>query len=128
MKKFARHKTLDEIRKQCQEHGVPLNTRLYDERGYDTVFVGIGPDSGFAIYNTFNGRFFGRTPDGVEFTSDEDTHDSEPWMQALLNFFMVSVSPEPPASHPATTLSYMLGPNFPPNPKARSHEPTPSIF
>jgi hypothetical protein len=95
MKRFARIKTLDEIKAQCQAQGVRLCTRLYDTQGWDTVVVG-GPISnaaktgpGHAIYSTFNGKFFGRTPDGIEFDSTETRHEHAPWFQALLSFFYV---------------------------------------
>jgi hypothetical protein len=37
----------------------------------------------------FNGRFFGKTEKGIEFTSDNTKHDSEPWFQALLKVVLV---------------------------------------
>jgi hypothetical protein len=87
MKKFARHKTLGEIRSQCMLQRLELNDRLYETEGYDTVKITGG--GAWVIYNTFNGRFFGATPKGIEFTSDSPQHDSKPWMQALLSFFYV---------------------------------------
>jgi hypothetical protein len=38
---------------------------------------------------SFNGNFFGTTPDGVEFNNWATTHDDEPWFQQLLSFFYV---------------------------------------
>ncbi len=86
MKTFARHKTLEEIEAQCAALNVPLDKRLYDG-GDDCVTVG-NPDSGYAIYNVVNGRFFGKTDLGIDFSSDEPDYDEHEWFAQLLNFFM----------------------------------------
>lgn len=88
MKKFTRHKTYDEIRAQCRMLRVPLNDEQYRVYGWDTILVG-AKDLGFVIYNTFNGRFFGKTDKGVDFNSDSTRHDRTAWMQQLLAFFYV---------------------------------------
>jgi hypothetical protein len=82
---FKRHKTYDEIRKQCRMLRLDLNDQKYRVDHWDTIMVSGG--GGHVIYNTFNGRFFGKTDRGVAFTSDETKHDKKPWMQAILNFF-----------------------------------------
>lgn len=90
MKTFKRHKTFDEIVDQCRTQKLYLDAESYFLEGGDTICVG-APSSGlgWVIFNTFNGRFFGKTDKGIEFSSDTDEHDKEPWMQALLNFFYV---------------------------------------
>ena len=89
--KFARHKTYKEIKQQCRKQKVPLNDNLYVTKGWDTILVGakdrVDRNGGWVIYNTFNGRFFGKTPAGKNFNSDETRWDKSEWMQALLNFF-----------------------------------------
>jgi hypothetical protein len=87
MKTFARHKTLEEVQAQCAELGVPLDLRLL-EGGDDCVTVG-HPDHGHAVYNVTNGRFFGKSDLGLDFSSDEAEYDDHEWYQQLLNFFMV---------------------------------------
>lgn len=86
MKLFARHKTLDEVKRQCRKQRLKLDTTHY-RLGSDYVKV----EGGGAVcyYSTVNGRFFGKTPQGVEFQSDSHTHDREPWFEALLKFFYV---------------------------------------
>jgi len=85
MKKFAGHKTLEQIRKQCEECGVELNTYQHDH-GDDHVAL-YSPDVKI-LYSTVSGRFFGTTPEGIKFSSD-DKLDGTPWFDALLDFFLV---------------------------------------
>lgn len=85
MKKFAGHKTLEQIADQCKAQGLELDARKYVNEGSD--FITVRGGGAHAIYSVFNGRFFGRTPDGTVFTSDSTKHDKQPWMQAFLNFF-----------------------------------------
>lgn len=89
MKKFAKHKSYQQIKAQCEAQGVPLFDKLFVVDGADSILVGCLPSEpyGHVIYNTTNGRFFGKTDKGVEFSSDSAQHDGEPWMQALLAFF-----------------------------------------
>lgn len=91
MKKFAGNKTLDQLRAQCAALGLELDTRLYDTEGYDHFVVRGG--GGKVFYNTFNGRFFGTTDSGVQFSSDETEHEAENWFQQLLSFFYVEKEP-----------------------------------
>lgn len=84
MKPYTRHKTCEEIRQQCEAQGVPFNIYLNG-----TIVVGL-PHSGWAIYDMMSGWFSGTTPDGVDFNPlNQQQHDHEPWMQALLQFFYV---------------------------------------
>lgn len=88
MKKFRRHKTLAEIKAQCEVQGVPFSSHMYDVHGWDTVYIGRqSAGYAYAIYNVFNGRFFGRTPSGVAFNSNSVQHENCHWFQQLLNFF-----------------------------------------
>jgi hypothetical protein len=87
MQKFARHKTSVEVLKQCQDQNIPINMAEY-VKGSDYITIGT-PPIGYAVYSVINGRFFGVTDANIEFTSDSIQHDAEPWMQALLNFFLV---------------------------------------
>lgn len=85
MKKFARHKSHDEIRRQCRMQRLHFMDTKYRLHGSDFVTVsGGGAD---VFYNVASGWFFGTTPAGVEFSSNDTKHDSKPWMQALLQFF-----------------------------------------
>lgn len=87
MKTFARHKTLREIRAQCRALGLALNDHLWRSRGHDHVCIEGG--GARVLYNTFNGRFFGATDQGVEFSSDNQAQEDRPWFQTLLGFFYV---------------------------------------
>jgi hypothetical protein len=84
-RKFAGNKTLDVIRAQCKAQGVQFIDSQY-KRGSD--FVTLRSPDAWVMFSVFNGRFFGRTPDGVEFMSD-DKRDGTPWFDALLDFFYV---------------------------------------
>lgn len=84
MKTFARHKSVDEILGQCSAGGIPIDISKYVKDGHDHIVVGAEP--AVVFYNTFNGRFFGTTPEGVSFSSDSEL-DGTPWFDALLNFF-----------------------------------------
>lgn len=85
---FSGVRSLDEIRKICAEQNVPLDDTRYKRFADDHVLVG-NKASGYALFNTFNGRFFGKTDTGVSYSSDSDAHENESWFQALLNFFYV---------------------------------------
>jgi hypothetical protein len=82
-RKFAGNKTLDVIRAQCEAQGVQFIDSQY-KRGSD--FVTLRSPDAWVMFSVFNGRFFGRTPDGIEFSS-EDRRDGTPWFDALLDFF-----------------------------------------
>lgn len=86
MIRFKRHRTYEEIKALCKKQKVPLNDFNYRERGWDSIMLGT-KDDGWVVYNTFNGRFFGKTPTGKDFTSDSTKHDKAEWMQQLLAFF-----------------------------------------
>lgn len=94
MKKFGRHKNIEEIEAQCAAQNLRLDANRWYQNGADTIVIGgpiplgaKGPSNGCVIYNTFNGQFFGCTDKGVDIDSNKPDHDSEPWMQALLQFF-----------------------------------------
>lgn len=87
MKKFAGNKTREQVKAQCDALGLEFDDAAY-QRGSDiTVIRGGGAH---VLWISFNGRFFGTTDTGIEFSSDETTHEAEPWFQALLDFFYVS--------------------------------------
>ncbi|MFN4360506.1 MAG: hypothetical protein ACK4F4_07260 [Hylemonella sp.] len=87
MTKFQGTKTLAQIRAQCRAQGLKFDDRLHREDQSDYVVVQGGGAK--VLFNTFNGRFFGTTPDGVKFNSDLTTHENKPWFQGLLRFFYV---------------------------------------
>jgi hypothetical protein len=105
MKTFAGNKTLIIIKQQCAAAGVAVDDYNFRKHGHDFIGLGIAasktrpdgspvvPDlakpSGYVLFNTFNGRFFGKTDKGVPFSSDSAEHEAEPWFQALLSFFYV---------------------------------------
>lgn len=91
MKKFAGHKTVDQIREQCLAQGVTLDTRLYDSGSSDYIKLTStdGKTSAEVLYSSFNGRFFGQFTPGREFNSDDASLDGTPWFDALLEFFYI---------------------------------------
>ncbi len=86
MKKFAGHKSSDAIKQQCEAAGIEYDQERYENGGDHVVIVGGGAR---ILYNTVNGRFFGTTPEGIEFDSNKTEHEEEPWFQALLSFFYI---------------------------------------
>ena len=83
-KTFGGNRSLDEIERQCKAQGVVFDDYRYRMVGDD--FVRIHGGGAWVLFNTFNGNFFGQTPDGEQFASD-DKRDGTPWFDALLNFF-----------------------------------------
>lgn len=83
--KFAGNKPLGVIRAQCKQQGVQFDDSHW-KHGSD--FVTLRSPGACVMFNTFNGRFFGRTPDGIEFDG-ADKRDGTPWFDALLRFFYV---------------------------------------
>lgn len=108
MIKYKRSRTYREIVALCKAQKVPFDDRLYRSEGWDTIVVGCKgphihrPGQGYAIFNTFNGQFFGTTDKGVKFDSNSSEHDREPWKQALLAFFMTN-DPSPEVSNDPTS-------------------------
>jgi hypothetical protein len=92
---FGRIKTVTEIVSQCRAQGVPVETAKHLRGQSDFIMVG-RPESDFghALYNSFNGKFFGVTDLGQRFSSEDRALDAQPWFQALLAFFYAD--PEPP--------------------------------
>jgi hypothetical protein len=86
MQTFAGNKTLEQIKAQCKAQGLAFDDYLYRTAGHDHVRISGG--GARVLFNTFNGRFIGITPDGVAFSSD-DKLDGTPWFDALLRFFYV---------------------------------------
>ncbi len=89
MRKYLRHKTLDEIREQCAAQGLTLEESLHSRNSSDYVVVS-SPKCPRArvLYSTFNGRFFGVDENGNDFNSGMKL-DSERWFAGLLDFFYV---------------------------------------
>lgn len=87
MQKFARHRSVDELKAICAERGFRIKTDLY-EAGSDhiSVFPIIDGETFSVIYNGFNGRFFGWR-NNICFASGMASLDDKPWFQALLNLF-----------------------------------------
>lgn len=94
MQKFARHRTVDEIKKLGKKRGFTVNTQRHDRHGDDHIVIH-GEFAGHTLpvlYSSVNGRFFGELPSGDMFSSDDTAFDGQPWFDAMLNFFLVPVS------------------------------------
>jgi hypothetical protein len=86
MKTFIGKKSLDQIVQQCIALRLKLDARNYFHGGDYVVVSGGG---GRVHYSTFNGRFFGTTDTGIEFSSDSTEHEACEWFQTLLSFFYI---------------------------------------
>lgn len=89
-KTFAGNKPIATIFEQCQAQGLEVVRTSYD-RGGD--HIGISGGGCTVVYNVFNGRFWGDTPSGDEFSSDSVAHETDAWFQALLAFFYAEADP-----------------------------------
>lgn len=100
-KTFTGNRKLVDIIANAKAQGVAVDDYNFRLRGADHIAFGnasgkrpdgsplvscgvVGP---FVLYNTFNGKFFGRTDKGVDFDSSSTVHEREPWFQQLLEFF-----------------------------------------
>jgi hypothetical protein len=90
MKKFAGNKSREQVKAQCKALGLVFDEAAY-KAGSDVTRICGGGAS--VCWISFNGRFFGPTDTGVEFSSDSTKHEDEPWFQALLSFFYVEKEP-----------------------------------
>jgi hypothetical protein len=86
MRKFSKSKTREQVKAQCDALGLVFDDLAY-ERGSD--FTAIRGGGAQVLWSSFNGRFFGTTDTGIEFSDDNTKHEAEPWFQALLEFFYV---------------------------------------
>lgn len=95
MRKFARHRRLNELKQLCAERGFMLDTTKHDRDHSDFVTLGgvIGNRHVMFLYSVFNGTFFGETADGVRF-SETSPLDGEPWFDALLDLLYVQKQEE----------------------------------
>jgi hypothetical protein len=82
-RRFAGNKPLGVIRAQCVAQGVEFDNTQF-KLGSD--YICLRSPGARVLFNTFNGTFFGTTPDGTKFTSS-DKRDGTPWFDALLDFF-----------------------------------------
>lgn len=91
MRKFSRHRTLEELSAECEKRGWPLDTSRYDKNGEDFVNFRFSceGESGIVFFNTCNGRFFGNTKMGLPFNSDDAFLDRKGWFKELLNVVYV---------------------------------------
>jgi hypothetical protein len=105
MKTFQGNKPLTTIKQQCKDQGVTFDDFAFRVNGSDYVWLGVerglradgspwvetrdDQEKGYVSFNTFNGVFWGRTPDGIEFHSSRTEHEKAEWFQALLSFFYV---------------------------------------
>ena len=84
MRTFARIKSRQEVLAQCRAQRVEVDQRSY-KAGSDWTTLRKGGCT--VVWCSFNGNFFGTTPDGIQFSNDSDKHEKEPWFQQLLEFF-----------------------------------------
>ncbi len=108
MRKFKGSKRFEIIVTQCEQQGVALDRKRFDQ-GADHIVLKKGGATVF--YNTFNGRFFGSAMIGkrtVTFNSDSERHTGAPWFNALLEFFYTD-DPTLTFEHKMTTVAATAG-------------------
>lgn len=84
-KKFKGNKPLATIREQCKAQGVSVDDSLLSQGQSDYIVLTGG--GARVLYNTFNGGFFGTTPNGTKFSADSNEHEACEWFQQLMAFF-----------------------------------------
>lgn len=84
MKTFAGIKTLPQIKHQCKVAGIKFDDGRY-KNGDD--HIAIRSPGVLVLFSSFNGKFFGNTPDGTHFDSCDAALDGTPWFDQLLSFF-----------------------------------------
>lgn len=90
MRKFTRHRTLEELRATCAQKKWKLETKAF-RAGSDFVSFLFRiktlstPVTGIALVSMFNGRFFGTLDSGEDFSSDNTEHENKRWFQILLD-------------------------------------------
>ena len=90
MKKYARHKTLEEIKADCLNDGFELNTEKHDQ-GSDWITI-TGTFAGqecTIIYAPFNGRFIGKLDNDKTFSERNTEFDNVDWYAEILDFLFV---------------------------------------
>ena len=85
MKMFDGKRKTSDVVAAARAQGVAVDLAKW-HAGSDYIVFGT-IELGRVFYNTFNGRFFGATPEGLKFDSSSTTHENEPWFQQLLRFF-----------------------------------------
>lgn len=91
MKTFSGVKSVEQIKAQCAEHDLSIDTSKFDAGNDYVKFDFIHADTSMEVmFNGFNGRFFGTTDGGQKFTSNDANLDGTPWFDALLDFVYVS--------------------------------------
>lgn len=123
MKKFAGVKTMDVIRAQCKAEGVALDDYGMRMSGADYVCLGApkgvekrrdgtpfvdATKRGNVMFSAFNGSFFGTTPEGIRFHSDDTNFEHTKWFRQLLEFFYTGSLHEA-AERDATAVELTLG-------------------
>lgn len=91
MKRYQRCISYDEAKAACATAGYQFDDEKYIKNGSDYVRVvgQFGDKQAAVLYSSWNGRFFGATTDGIQFSSENSDHDGQPWFDAMLDFFNV---------------------------------------
>jgi len=84
-RRFAGVKPRDVVLAQCRAQSVKVDDFRYRKMGSDWTTLSKGGCT--VIWCSFNGRFMGTTPDGIEFSESSTQYEAEPWYQQLLEFF-----------------------------------------
>lgn len=88
MKQYLRHKDSSEIKKQCADADIQIDSTKHDAGGDHLVVTLPGPtgETVPVLFNVVSGRFFYAPESGEGFNSDQN-RDHEPWFVAMLDFF-----------------------------------------
>lgn len=106
-KRFAGHRSYEQIRAECRRQGLVLEDANYRRNGSDWIGVRRRRDSTVVLYSTPTGRFHGTHPTcGTQFT-ESSPFDGEPWFDALLAFFYYEDGPA--TSRPMSMVDATLG-------------------
>jgi len=92
-KRFAGHRSYEQIREECRRQGLILEDAAYRRHGSDWIGVRGKPGGVLVLYSTPTGRFHGTHPATGEKFTESSPFDGEPWFDALLSFFFYEEGP-----------------------------------
>lgn len=107
LKRFAGHRSHEQIREACRAQGLILEDAAYRRHGSDWIGVRGKAGGTLVLYSTPTGRFHGTQPATGEKFTESSPFDGEPWFDALLAFFYYEEGPK--SQRPMSMVEATLG-------------------
>ena len=84
---YIGHKSAQQIKLLCEQ--LCLTFSEISQEPSLSGFIRVDGGGATVFYSPHMGTFHGTTPEGLEFSSESDQNDDEPWFQTLCEFFLV---------------------------------------